>query len=115
LSDLSGVYVETMLDETGSGGFLSVAYAICIGAVPGQQIVTATSGYDSADKVITVTCPPGLHVHGTAGSLTGALGQAYLDARLPTGPATSVLLNAREDVTGHAGDWKADVYAICAA
>jgi hypothetical protein len=114
-TNLSSVYVETMATEPDIGGGVAVAYAICVNPVAGQQRVSATSAFDSNDKVLTVNCPAGTRVHGTGGGITGALGQAYLDALLPTGGAPGgTLINAREDGDGFANNWRVSAYAVCA-
>jgi hypothetical protein len=75
-------------------------------------LATAGSGASSADKVVTAACPAGTTVHGLSGSITGAAGEAYLDAMVPT--VAGALVNAREDSTGFAGSWILAAYAICA-
>lgn len=114
--DLSSVYVETAAAESPAPGTapLAEAYAICIDPVPGQQLVTASSGFTSADKTLSVSCPSGTTLHGTGGGMTSALGQAHLDMLAPTG-TSSAKIEAREDANGYSGTWKFDVYAICAS
>lgn len=116
-ASLASVYVETMATELVVPGTapLAVAYAICINPVPGQQRVSATSAWDSNDKALTVNCPAGTRVHGTGGGITGALGQAHLDALLPTGGAPGgTHINAREDANGFGNTWMISAYAVCA-
>jgi hypothetical protein len=86
---------------------------VCVDPVPGRQRVTATSGCTSNNKVVTVSCPTSTHLHGTGGSLTGAAGQAFIEAVAPWG-TYGVIFSAREDPTGYSGNWNADVYAISA-
>jgi hypothetical protein len=114
--NLSSVYVETMTTEFATGiAPVAVAYAICINPVPGQQRVGAATAFDSNDKTLTVSCPAGTRVHGTGGGITGALGQAYLDALLPSGGAPGgTHINAREDANGFARNWMVNAYAVCA-
>jgi hypothetical protein len=116
-ASLSSVFVETMATEVVTPGTapVAVAYAICINPVPGQQRVGAATAFDSNDKTLTVICPAGTRVHGTGGGITGALGQAYLDALLPSGGAPGgTHINAREDANGFAGNWMVNAYAVCA-
>jgi hypothetical protein len=116
-ASLSSVYVETMATESPTPGTapLAVAYAICINPVAGQQRVGAATAFNSSDKTLTVTCPAGTRVHGTGGGITGALGQAYLDALFPSaGAPGGTFINAREDATGFAGTWMVNAYAVCA-
>lgn len=113
-SDLNSVYVETIAAESPTPGTapLAQAYAICIVPVPGQQLVAASSGFTSADKSLSVSCPFGKRLHGAGGGMTGALGQAHLDMLAPSGASSRI--EAREDATGYSGTWKVDVYAVCA-
>jgi hypothetical protein len=117
-ADLSNVYVEVVADETAPAGAAwgAKAFAVCVNPVAGQQRVSATTASDSNGKNISVNCPAGTQLHGTAASLTGAIGQAYLDRVAPIGPGSlgGTNLEAREDATGFAGNWSATVYAICA-
>ena len=114
-SDLNSVYVETIAAESPTPGTapLAQAYAICIVPVRGQQLVRASSGFTSADKSLSVSCPFGKRLHGTGGGMTGAIGQAHLDMLAPNGSMSS-RIEAREDVTGYSGTWRVDVYAVCA-
>jgi len=114
-SDLSGVFVEAIGDETTpiDGSAWGVhAVAVCVNPVPGQRLVSATTGASAANKTKSVRCPRGTRVHGTGGGLTGALGEAHLD-RLAPG-STSVDIDARHDITGARTSWEAYVFAICA-
>jgi hypothetical protein len=115
-SQLSSVTVEAFRNEADPGtAYVGVnAFAICVNPIPGMQLVSATSGYTSEDKLISVTCPAGTKVRGVLASLAGAAGQAYIDALVPYATLTGVILNAREDSTGHSGTWTAWVYATCA-
>ncbi len=114
---LSSVTVEAFRNEADPGDFhVAVnAFAICVNPIPGLQLVSATSGSASNDTSVSVSCPAGTKVHGALASLTGAGGQAYLDAWVPFATMTDVLLNAREDATGYVGNWAATVYAVCAS
>jgi len=113
-SDLNSVYVETIAAESPTAGTapLAQAYAICIFPVRGQQLVRASSGFTSADKTLSVSCPSGTRLHGTGGGMTGAIGQAHLDNLIPNGNSSRI--EAREDATGYSGTWKVDVYGVCA-
>jgi hypothetical protein len=113
-ADLTSVYVETIATEWAipATAPLAEAYAVCVNPVPGLERVSASSAYDSNDKVLSVACPAGKAVHGVGGGMTGALGQAYLDMLAPG--SSSAIINAREDATGTTNNWKVDVYAICA-
>jgi hypothetical protein len=114
-ADLTSVTVEVF----GLDGFppSAHAYAVCINPVPGQQLVTASSAYTSADKTLSVECPAGTQVHGVAGGMTGAGGQAYIDRLAPHGVGLAVSgadIDVREDADGDAGSWQATVQAVCA-
>jgi hypothetical protein len=112
----SWVVAESFRNEADPGN-ASVgvnAYAICINPVPGMQWVSSSSGSVPGDKLVSVNCPAGTKVHGALASLVGADGQAHIDALVPYAALNGVLLNAREDATGHPGSWSASVHAICA-
>jgi hypothetical protein len=114
-ADLTSVYVEVAGDESTpipGSAWGAHAYAVCINPVAGQQRVSASSAFNSSDKFINVTCPAGTRVHGGAASLTGLIGQGYIDRIGITGSGAD--LDAREDQTGFTGSWSATVYAICA-
>jgi hypothetical protein len=117
-ADLSNVYVEVVAAEGAPAGAAwgAKAFAVCINPVIRQQRVSATTASDSNGKSISVSCPADTQLHGTAASLTGAIGQAYLDRVAPIGAGSlgGTNLEAREDATGFAGNWSATVYAICA-
>jgi hypothetical protein len=117
--DLSDAFVEVLGDEStpiDGLGWGAHAYAVCINPVPGQQLVTATSAWSTANKTAKVNCPSGTKVHGVGGGLRGALGQAHVDrlASNGTSKTTGVDIDARQDLTGSAGEWRAYVYAVCA-
>lgn len=115
-SGLDSVHAQTYAAESPTPGTapLAEAYAICVNPVPGQQLVSASSGLNSADKTLSVSCPSGKRLHGTGGGMSGARGQAHLDMLSPNGNGAA-RIDAREDATGHGGNWKTDVYAICAS
>ncbi len=82
-------------------------------AVPGYQIVSATSVLDSATyKSVTANCPAGKRVIGTGFHLLGAQGDIVLDDLIPT--ATGVTVGAGEDQDGTAATWKVTALAVCA-
>jgi hypothetical protein len=80
-------------------------------AVPGLQIVSATSATNSIDKSITATCPVGKNVIGTGAELNGALGDVVIDEIIPT--ATTVTATGFENGAS-ARNWNIRAYAICA-
>jgi len=113
--DLTDAFVEVLGDETtpiDGSAWGAHAYAVCIDPVPGQQLVTATTGWSLANKTTSVTCPAGTRAHGVGGGLRGALGQAHLDRLAPR--TTGADVDARQDATGASSDWRAYAYAICA-
>jgi hypothetical protein len=113
-ADLTSVYVETIATEFASPDTapLAVAYAVCINPVVGMQRVAASSPFNSSDKILRVSCPPGKSLHGVGGGMTGALGQAYMD--MMAGSGATATIDAREDASGTTANWKVDIYGICA-
>ncbi|HEX8102612.1 MAG TPA: hypothetical protein VF533_08375 [Solirubrobacteraceae bacterium] len=103
-------------DETGPGGPWSVtAYAICVTAVAGSEVVRA-AGPDgsSAARSAVAACPPGKRVLGAAGRVAGAANQLVLTGLRPDSALSSVTATAHEDETGTAEAWHVDVIAVCA-
>jgi hypothetical protein len=116
---LTSVWVEVAGDESTpipGSAWGAKAFAICINPVHGQQLVSASTAATSADKFISVKCPAGTRLHGTGASLTGSIGEAYLDRVGLFGPGAVAGADvvANEDQTGFAGNWTATTYAICA-
>jgi len=82
-------------------------------AVPGWQIVQASSVTDSATyKSVTVNCPAGKRVVGTGYHLLGAQGDVVLDDLIPG--TTSVTVGAGEDQDSTSATWKINALAVCA-
>jgi hypothetical protein len=82
-------------------------------AVPGLQVVSATSALNSNTlKAVTATCPSGKRVVGTGFQLLGGQGDVILDDVLPT--ATNVTVSAGEDQDGTVANWKITALAVCA-
>jgi len=82
-------------------------------AVPGLQVVSATSVLDSNTlKAVTATCPSGKRVVGTGFHLLGGQGDVILDDLRPT--ATTVTVQAGEDQDGTTANWKITALAVCA-
>lgn len=92
--------------------------ANCILPPLGLQYRTVPSGFDSASRhVATASCDPGKKVIGMGGSInTNGPGQDQvgLVALRSNAPNTSVVVNAREDRFGFAGNWNSSVTAVCA-
>jgi hypothetical protein len=67
-------------------------------------------------KFASATCPGNSRLHGTGGSLSGAIGQAAIDrvGLFGAGATAGSDIEAYEDVTGFSGNWSATAYAICA-
>lgn len=82
-------------------------------AVPGHQIVQATSAFDSGNfKSVVATCPAGKRVTGTGFHLLGAQGDIVVDDLIPS--ASSVRVSATEDQDGTTANWKVTALAVCA-
>lgn len=117
-SSLASAYAEGAREETATDKVIKInTHAICINPIPGQQLVTATTGYNSnSAKYVSVNCPAGTKLHGTGGSISGALGQAAIDrvGLIGLGAVEGADIEAREDLTGYTGTWSATAFAICA-
>ena len=90
-----------MHDRSGSrrlaAAVIAVAFAVLCGAfagtasaaVPGLQLVTATSANNSSIvKQAIAFCPAGKKLIGTGGQITGATGQAVIDDLTPNSTLT---------------------------
>jgi hypothetical protein len=112
-ADLGSVSVEVA--RTNGEQAIAHAYAICVNPVPGLQRLEAHTPMASADTSLDLPCPAGTKAHSVGGGLTGAIGQAYIDELAPSGASlTGAHIDAREDVNGNPGSWRADLVVICA-
>jgi len=116
-----------MHDRSGSrrlaAAVIAVAFAVLCGAfagtasaaVPGLQLVTATSADSSFFvKQAIASCPAGKKLIGTGGRLTGASGQAVIDDLTPNSALTETMVIATEDDDGTTATWSVTAFAICA-
>ncbi len=112
---LTRVSLRAREDETGTpDAWFLQAFVICATPPPGLELVSATSGSNSADKSVAAACPGGKRLLGSGAAITGAAGQVLLDGLRPNPGLTLVAANALEDETGAAGNWSVSAYAICA-
>jgi hypothetical protein len=81
-------------------------------AVPGINLVTVTSPFNSANKSATVTCPAGDQVLGVGGGIDGGSGQVIVDDWMPLNPTQAAVRGVEEDV--FAPNWDDRATAICA-
>jgi hypothetical protein len=112
---LTSVFMQALEDETGfASDWAAVAHAICADPLPGLQLVSATSAFDSSNKSVTATCPAGKQALGALGEINAGSGQVILDDVRPNPGLTSVTVQGVEDETGQAGGWSITAHAICA-
>jgi hypothetical protein len=93
------------------------AYAICADPLPGQQIIASTATVSSdAQQSLVGICPTGQREVGFGGRINNGAGQVRLtDLYDFFGPPSSLLIvGAREDSDGYAGQWSLSSYTICA-
>lgn len=101
-----------------AGNWGLVVTAICANMPPGYVIVTASSPVGSpAVASATATCPAGLQVLGTGGSVFPGRGVVVLTGIIPSPfvAPTSVTVLGSEVQGGFAGGWNVQAWAICAA
>ena len=103
------------------GGFAGAwrlrAFAICADPLPGQQIIVSTAPRSSdPQQSIVGLCPTGQREVGFGGKINNGAGQVRLtDLYDFFGPPSSLLIvGAREDPDGYAGQWSLSSYTICA-
>ena len=89
-----------------------IADAVCIHPVADQQLVTTTTAASPSDKFALVGCPRGTRLHSAFGSISGAVGSAYLDSIIPS--PTTTLVHAREVIGSPGPSWSLTASAICA-
>jgi hypothetical protein len=115
-STLKAATVQGLEDENGTGvSWRARAYAICASPVAGLERVVATSPTNSANKVVTATCPAGKQVVGAGGELGGGGGEVVLHDLTPVGDLQDVVDSGLEDEDGTSANWFARAFAICAA
>lgn len=100
-----------------AGAWAMQVIAICAPAPPGYTIMTATSPIASpATAAVTTTCPAGLQVLGTGGSVSPGRGVSVLTTIMPnTQVAPTAVTTAGAEIPGYAGTWNVQTWAICAA
>lgn len=93
------------------------AFAICADPLPGQQIIASTAPLSSdPQQSIVGLCPTGQREVGFGGKINNGAGQVRpTDLYDFFGPPSSLLIvGAREDPDGYAGQWSLSSYTICA-
>jgi hypothetical protein len=116
-SILTTATVQAFEDVSGfTGDWGLVAQAICADPVPGLELVSVDSEFDSDGHSVTATCPAGKNLLGVAGSINAdGNGQIVIDDLRPSANLRSVLLTALEVQTGSALQWNLTAHAICAS
>jgi hypothetical protein len=101
-----------------TGNWQLRAFAICGAPLPGMQIITVTPPTTSSTspQTLNTVCPAGQGVVGFGGRINNGAGQVRLtDLYDFFGPPSSLLIvAAREDADGYAGNWSLSSYTICA-
>ncbi len=115
----TGYEAQAYEDADGFAGNWAVqVIAICANTPAGHVVVAASSPMTSpATATVTATCPAGLQVLGTGGSVGPGRGTVVLTGVVPSpvaGPA-SVSVTGAEVQGGFAGTWNVTAWAICAA
>src|SRR5262245_20957593 len=100
-----------------AGAWRLRAFAVCADPLPGQQIIatTAPTSSDSQQSLVGL-CPNDQREVGFGGRINNGAGQVRLsDLYDFFGPPSSLLIvGAREDPDGYAGQWSLSSYIICA-
>jgi hypothetical protein len=110
-------HVNASATETGNGtsSYWNVtAYAFCAndGAMPGLELISAVSDFDSTSpKSAVVSCPTGKRVIGAAGSANTGTG-VVLTRIQPSTDLSSVRVGGID--TGTADNWSVTATAVCA-
>ena len=102
---LTGVEGDPYRGDWDLEGFL-----ICADPLPGQQVLSASTGWSSTDKAISVPCAEQVATGSTA-TLHNGTGDVVLEQDYAT-ETTAVVLGRVND--GTTRDWSAIAYAFCA-
>lgn len=115
-STLSSATVQAFEDITGFiGNWGLAAQAICADPVPGLELVSVDSEFDSDPHSVTATCSPGKTLLGVAGNVnTNGFGQVVIDDLRPAANLKSVLVTGVEIEGGSGLLWSLTAHAICA-
>jgi hypothetical protein len=89
------------------------ASAVCADPLPGLVRVFATSPASSADKSVSVSCPPGTVLTGTGGETLSSGGRAAVDSIEPNIYIDGVTVRAAEHRSTPL-NWTATAFAVCA-
>jgi hypothetical protein len=109
--------LSTAFEDDGgfAGSWQLSGNAVCATPLPGQEIVAnVTPQVPGSGKTVSVACPAGKRVVGTAGEIYNGLGQVLLDDTRPSADLTTVTVNAHTDETGTTRSWGLIARAICA-
>lgn len=90
------------------------ASAVCANPLPGLLRVFATSPASSANKSVSVSCPPGTVLTGTGGETLSSGGRAAVDSIEPNIYLDGVTVRAAEIQSTNL-NWTTTAFAICAA
>ncbi len=96
--------------ELYSGAWDLAGFLICADPLPGQQVLSASTGVSTGDKTIAVPCPEQVAT-GSAAKLHNTTGTVLLEHDYAT-DTTAVALGQVNNPT--AGDWSVQAYAFCA-
>jgi hypothetical protein len=114
---LTTVTVQASEDVSGfTGNWGLVAQAICADPVPGLELVSVESDFDSDPHSVTATCPAGKYLLGAGGSVNpDGNGQVVIDDLRPSANLRNVLLTGVEVQGGSSLVWNLTAHAICAS
>jgi len=103
-------------DETGTtSDWLLRAYAICATPLPGLEVVSNESPFDSSSsKNASADCPAGKRVVGAGAVVVGGQGQVALDDVVASADLSGVGAVGIEDESGYANNWIVRAHAVCA-
>lgn len=110
-ADLTSMSAQAFrVDGTYTESWSMTAYASCLGAVLGLQLVTGQPG---PTGLATASCPSGTELHGLGGGHGVGQGQLALYGMLPVS-STGMLLLGWATTEDAPDDWVTTPYAICA-
>jgi hypothetical protein len=114
LAGLPGYRVQGVKGEGAPANWTMTPYRRCAYPLPGQELVSSTSPFDSSNKQVTATCPTGKRLVGTGAEIHAGNGEVVIDGIVPDAGLTSLTAQGAEDQTGYSGVWGVTAHAICA-
>jgi len=109
--------VEAASEPGFAGNWWLQAYAICVTAPAGYQVVASAPTTSASPTFVSkfVDCPGNLKLLGTGAKITNGGREVGVQRTASDGGLTRALSTAREDANGYSGNWTLTSYGVCAS